>query len=90
MLRPLTDTFKGSQLATNKLTWTPEMEAGVAAKAALSRVTWLGHPDPTAYLALHVDASSSHIGAALHQRLKGHSSWQPPGFLSRKLEAAQA
>ncbi len=50
---------------------------------------WLGHPDPTAQLALHVNTSASHIGAALHQRLKGHVVWQPLGFFSRKLEAAQ-
>jgi hypothetical protein len=67
------------------------MEASfVAAKAALGKATWLGHPDPKARLALHMDASSSHIGAALHQQLQGHSSWQPLGFFSRKLETAQA
>ncbi len=48
----------------------------MAVKAALGKATWLGHPDPKARLALHVDASSSHIGAALHQQLQGHSSWQ--------------
>jgi transposase InsO family protein len=67
------------------------MEAGFAeAKAALGRATWLGHPDPAARLALHVDSSASHIGAALHQQLKDHSTWQPLGFFSRKLEASQA
>ncbi len=91
MLRPLTDALKGSRPATERLTWIPEMEAGfVAAKVALSKATWLGHPNPTATLALHVDASASHIGAALHQRPQGHSTWQPLGFFSRKLEASQA
>jgi hypothetical protein len=67
------------------------MEASfLAVKAALSKATWLGHPDPKARLALQVDASFSHIGAALHQQPKGHSTWQPLGFFSRKLEAAQA
>ncbi len=43
----------------------------MAAKAALGKATWLGHPDPKARLALHVDASSLHIGAALQQQPKG-------------------
>ncbi len=90
-LRPLTDVLRGSPPASEQLVWSPEMEASfVAAKAALGRATWLGHPDPEAKLALHVDASSSHIGAALHQQPKGHSAWQPLGFFSRKLEVAQA
>jgi hypothetical protein len=62
----------------------------VAVKASLSKATWLGHPSPTATLALHVNASSSQIRAALHQRPQGHSTWQPLGFFSRKLEATQA
>jgi hypothetical protein len=91
VLLPLTDALKGNRPASEPLLWSQEMEAGfVAAKAALAKATWLGHPDPTVRLALHVDASSSHIGAALHQQLKGHSTWQPLGFFSCKLEAAQA
>ncbi len=90
-LRPLTDALKGNRPASERLPWTAEMEAGFAeAKAALGRATWLGDPDPVARLALHVDASASHIGAALHQQLKDHSTWQPLGFFSRKLEASQA
>jgi hypothetical protein len=61
-----------------------------AAKASLIQATWLDHPSLTAHLALHVDASSSHIGAALHQQLKDHSTWQPLGFFSKKLEVGQA
>jgi hypothetical protein len=67
------------------------MEVSFAvAKAALSKATWLGHTDMAARLALRVDASFSHIGAALHQQLNGHSTWQPLGFFSCKLEDAQA
>jgi cleavage and polyadenylation specificity factor subunit 1 len=67
------------------------MEASfMEAKAALGRATWLGHPDPAACLALHVDASASHVGAALHQRPEGSVHWQPLGFFSRKLEDARA
>jgi hypothetical protein len=60
-----------------------------AAKQALSRATWPGHPDPSSALALHVDASASHVGAALHQRGRGCTAWQPLGFFSRKLDTAQ-
>jgi hypothetical protein len=60
-----------------------------ATKSALSGATLLGHPDPRAVLALHVDASASHVGAALHQRTKGCPFWQPLGFFSRKLDLAQ-
>jgi hypothetical protein len=69
-LRPLTDALKGNQPASNHLVWTPKMGASFAAKAALGKATWLGHPDPKARLALHVDASSSHIGTALHQQTR--------------------
>jgi hypothetical protein len=90
-LRPLTDALRGNRPAGERLDWSPEMEAGfVGAKAALSKGTWLGHPDPASQLALHVDASSSHMGAALHQQPKGSVDWQPLGFFSRKLESAQA
>jgi hypothetical protein len=89
-LRPPTDAPKGNRAASDLLVWTPEMEASfMAAKATLGKATWLGHPDPKARLALHVDASPSHIGAALHQQPKGHSTWQPLGFFSCKLEAGQ-
>ncbi len=90
-LRPLTDALKGNRAASDKLAWSPEMEASFrGAKAVLSRARWLGHPDPAAQLALHVDASASHIGAALHQRSGGHGAWRPLGFFSPKLEVAQA
>jgi hypothetical protein len=64
IVKPLTDSLRGSKSAQEVLTWTPEMEASFkAAKASLSRATWLGHPDPTASLSLHMDASASHVGA---------------------------
>ncbi len=89
-LRPLTNALRGNRAASEVLTWTREMESSfLEAKASLSRATWLGHPSPTAHLALHVNASSSHIGAALHQRLKGHSTWQPLGFFQESLRLAK-
>jgi hypothetical protein len=36
-----------------------------------------------------VDASGMHVGACLQQRLPGRKVWQPLGFFSKKLEAAQ-
>jgi cleavage and polyadenylation specificity factor subunit 1 len=89
-LKPLTDSLRGSKSSQEAVTWSPELEASFeAAKRALSRATWLEHPDPSAALALHVDASASHVGAALHQRARGRSAWRPLGFFSKKLDEAQ-
>jgi transposase InsO family protein len=82
--------IRGSKSAQEAVHWSREMEASfVAVKQALSKATWLAHPDPSDSLALHVDASASHVGAALHQRIRGCSGWQPLGFFSRKLDTAQ-
>ena len=90
LLLPLTDELKGGKPASEKLQWSPTLEkAFVEAKAALSSATCLAHPHPQATLALHVDASASHVGAALHQQLPGSSAWQPLGFFSKKLEVSQ-
>ena len=58
-------------------------------KAALISSTWLQHPDPAAKLALHVDASGSHVGAVLQQQAADSAEWAPLGFFSKKLSAAQ-
>ncbi len=47
----------------------------------------LAHPAPDANIALATDASDTHIGGTLHQQVRG--SWQPLGFFSRKLNAAE-
>jgi hypothetical protein len=36
-----------------------------------------------------VDASATHMGACLQQRLPSKKDWNPLGFFSKKLEAAQ-
>ncbi len=36
-----------------------------------------------------VDASVMHVGACLQQQLPSKNDWQPLGFFSKKLEAAQ-
>jgi hypothetical protein len=61
-----------SGAAYERLTWMTEIKAGfLAAKAALSRATFLVHPDFAAQLALYVNASAFHIRAALHQLPNG-------------------
>ena len=40
-------------------------------------------------MALMVDASAAHIGAALQQRESATAAWQPLGFFSKKLDATQ-
>jgi hypothetical protein len=90
ILRPLTETLRGSPKPTAVIEWSPSMlEAVKAAKAALSKAALLAHPDPQAELALAVDASAEHVGAALQQRRSSAAPWQPLGFFSRKLEPAQ-
>jgi hypothetical protein len=90
ILKLLTDALRGSKSAQEAVVWTSDMEASFeAAKLALSKATWLGHPELRAALTLHVDASVSHKGAALHQRTGGCPDWQPLGFFSRKLDPAQ-
>jgi len=68
--------------------WTPQAnDAFVACKEALARATILAHPVEGAPLALVTDASDVAIGAALQQLVDGE--WQPLGFFSKKLSAAQ-
>jgi cleavage and polyadenylation specificity factor subunit 1 len=90
MLLPLTDALKGGKSASERLNWSETMETAFqSAKTALKNATWLAHPHPRARLALHVDASASHVGAALQQQQPGEKEWQPLGFFSKKLEASQ-
>jgi hypothetical protein len=90
ILKPITDALKDSRPAQEPLTWSPGMAVSFeAVKIALLRATWLVLLDLTVALALHVDASASHVGEALHQQHKGHSTWQSLCFFSRKLDTAQ-
>ncbi len=63
------------------------MAAFKAAKAALQKATKLAYPQQGAELALMVDASADHMGAALQQRTA--AGWQPLGFFSKKLDTTQ-
>jgi hypothetical protein len=40
-------------------------------------------------MALRVDKSTDHLGAALQQREVAMAAWQPLGFFSKKLDATQ-
>jgi len=90
-LRPLTDALKGGPKPTAKVSWCPSMEAAFEkAKEALAAAALLRHPVQGAAIALMVDASADHVGAALQQRVSAAAPWQPLGFFSRKLSAAEA
>ena len=59
------------------------------AKSSLSSSALLSHPSSSAELVVVADASSSHVGVALHQcRLVGDP-WQPLGFFSKKMDHSQ-
>jgi cleavage and polyadenylation specificity factor subunit 1 len=89
-LKPLTDALRGGGKGAEKLPWSPAMQHSFEAiKKSLTAATLLAHPRQGAVLSLAVDASATHIGACLQQRQPQSSSWQPLGFYSKKLEAAQ-
>jgi hypothetical protein len=60
ILKPLTDSLRGSLKPTDSLLWSQEMSAAA---------TFLVHPTPGAEISLMVDASADHVGAALQQRI---------------------
>jgi hypothetical protein len=89
-LKPLTDALRGNLHSTDVVAWTSECTTAFeAAKQALLRATCLAHPVPGASLSLAVDASATHVGGTLQQRLSGQKVYQPLGFFSKKLEPAQ-
>jgi RNase H-like domain found in reverse transcriptase len=87
-LAPLTNLSKGKDLP-KLLPWEERHDvAFAAAKAAFAAAVPLAHPLPDVPLALATDASDSHIGGVLQQKVRGH--WQPLGFFSRRLSATEA
>ncbi len=58
-------------------------------KAGFGQSRPVGPPHPGAEVALMVDASGYHVGAALQQRTSAAAAWQPLGFYSKKLDSAQ-
>ena len=89
-LAPLTEQLKGAPAGSSKLQWSAAMSTAFdTAKASLSASALLSHPSSSAELVVVADASSSHVGAALHQRRRTSDPWQPLGFFSKKLDRAQ-
>jgi RNase H-like domain found in reverse transcriptase len=80
IIRPITDALRGGPAGSKAVQWSAAMAAAFqAAKAALQAVALLEHPTAEADLSLVTDASSSHLGAVLQQRLHG-GRWRPLGF----------
>jgi hypothetical protein len=70
------------------LLWSPAADAAfVAAKAALVAAVPLCHPAPNPILSLSVDASDSHVGGVLQQKVG--NGWKPLAFYSKKLASAE-
>ena len=59
------------------------------AKVALQVATLLVYPKRQAELALMVDASAEHVGAALQQRTTPAAAWQPLSSFLKKLDPTQ-
>lgn len=69
--------------------WTPELLKHFEdCKKSLSDATLLQHPISGAPLGLFTDASSTHIGACLQQKI--NDDWFPLAFFSKKLTPQQA
>jgi hypothetical protein len=86
-LCPLTNVLRGGQKGSTPVTWSASMRSAFqTAKAAIAEAAFLVHPSLDSNLSLVVDASATHVGAALQQCAAGKSSWQPLGFFSRKLD----
>ena len=69
---------------TSPVKWTPAAEeAFERTKREIAETTLLAHPSSAASLALHVDASDTAVGAALHQATE--NGYQPLGFFSKRL-----
>jgi hypothetical protein len=60
-----------------------------ATRTALGAAALLAHPQQDQELAVMVDASADHVGAALQQRRSAAADLQPLAFFSKKLEPAQ-
>ena len=70
------------------ITWTDQCDAAFrSSKEALGQATLLHHPDPSATMALTVDASDVAVGVELAQLHGG--AWVLVAFFSRKLLAPE-
>jgi cleavage and polyadenylation specificity factor subunit 1 len=90
LLKPLTDCLLGGKSSKDPVDQSAEFLVAVeAAKQAVAEAALLAHPINGAEICLMVDASDVHVGASLQQRTSSAAPWQPLGFFSKKLEAAQ-
>lgn len=86
ILRPMMTSSKKNDKTI--LNWNSETTAAFeTCKKSLAEKTLLAHPLKNAHLILHVDASGTAIGAAVHQVVNDRL--QPLGFYSKGLNAAQ-
>ncbi len=86
-LRPLTDALCGGRKGADRLEWSAAMDAAfAAAKQSLLTATHLAHLTVGAELSVVVDASATHVGACLQQRLPGKKAWQPLGYLQIQIQ----
>ena len=72
-----------------RIEWTtPILEAFEGSKQQMVRAAYLAHPGKKARLALSIDASGTHVGAALRQEVSP-GSLQSLRLFSRKLNTAE-
>uniref|UniRef100_A0A5S6Q088 RNA-directed DNA polymerase n=1 Tax=Trichuris muris TaxID=70415 RepID=A0A5S6Q088_TRIMR len=84
-LKPLDELVANTR---SRIAWTAAAnDSFLKAKSALARATLLEHPEPSAPLALMVDASDQGIGAVLQQRI--NATWRPLAFFPRRLQERQ-
>ena len=68
VLKPLTDALRGAGGKAAKVEWSTQMlQTFERSKQQIVGVTHLAHPGKKVKLALSVNASGTHIGAALQQ-----------------------
>jgi hypothetical protein len=85
------DALRGNKPANEELTWTAERVASFLEGQGLPQSGHVvGPPQPDGSPGTAHGPLFFHVGVALHQRLKDHSTWQPLGFFSKKLEVGQA
>ncbi len=90
LLKPLSNCLRGGKSSKDPVDQSAEFLAAIeAAKQAVAEAALLAHPISGAEICLMVDASNVHVGASLQQRTSSSAPWQPLGFFSKKLEAAQ-
>ncbi len=90
ILQPLTDSTQGSPMAAVAVECSPPLVAAFgAARYVLGAATLLALPQQDQELALMVDTSADHVGAALQQLSPPSVAWQPLACFPKKLEPAQ-